>query len=223
VEEPPSVHFDPGSLAILPVCVLSLVVHECAHGWAAMACGDSTPRERGRMTLDPIPHLSAFGSLVLPACILAFHSPWLFWWARPMPVSWANLRDPRNDPVKVALAGPVASLALALVFAGLARWAPQTGFFAPLHEWCVAGVTFNCSIGLLNLVPIPPLDGSWLLMRFLRLRHIIALHHFRGLAYLVFGVLLAAPFTSSLLLGPLKLAVQACLSLAGMPRTGLAW
>jgi Zn-dependent protease len=207
------VAFDPTQLSILPVCVLSLVAHECAHGLAAIACGDPTPRERGRMTLHPLPHLDAIGTLLVPAALLAWQAPLWFGWAKPMPVSWGNLRDPRNDPVKVALAGPLASLALAILFAALAAVAPRTGFFAPLSVWCVAGVAWNCSLALIHLIPIPPLDGSWLLMRFLRLRHIIALHHFRGLAYVMLGALVAWPPTSVVLVGPLRVAVHACLAL----------
>jgi Zn-dependent protease len=216
------VRFDPTQLLMLPVCVLSLIVHECAHALAAMACGDPTPRERGRLTLNPMPHLSWIGSLLVPALLLGFHAPILFGWARPVPVSFGNLENPRNDPVKVALAGPLANLLLAIAFAAMARFAPPHGFFAPLAQLGIAGVLWNCSVGLLNLVPIPPLDGSWLLMRFLRLRHIIALQYFRGIALLLFAAMLAWPMLSSLVfLNPLRLAVRACLALFGGARLGI--
>jgi Zn-dependent protease len=205
--------FDPTQLTMLPVVVLSLVAHECAHGWAAIACGDPTPRERGRMTLHPGPHLDPIGTLLVPGLLLAFHAPLGFGWARPMPVSWGNLGNPRNDPVKVALAGPLASGALALLFAALAAVAPRTGFFAPLSAWCLTAVAWNCSLALLHLIPVPPLDGSWALMRFLRLRHIIALHHFRGIAYVMLGALVAWPPTSIVLIGPVRFAVDACVAL----------
>ena len=214
--------FDPAQLSMLPVCVLSLVVHECAHGWMAERRGDPTPRVEGRLTLLPFSHLAPVGSIVLPSLLLAFHSPVLFGWAKPMPISWGNLEDPRNDPVRVALAGPIANALLAVLFAALARVAPATGFFAPLRAWCLGGVMWNCSVALLNLIPVPPLDGSWLLMRFLRLRHIIALHHFRGLVYLLVGLAMASPFTSSAFFGPLRFVVHACLALFGVPRAGLA-
>lgn len=220
--EPRLVPFDPTQLLLLPVCVLSLVVHECAHGLMAMACGDPTPRERGRLTLNPFPHLSLVGSLVLPAILLGFHAPILFGWARPVPVSWANLSNPRNDPVKVALAGPLANLVLAVAFAALVSFAPEQGFFAPLSQLGMAGVLWNCSVALLNLIPIPPLDGSWLLMRFLRLRHIIALQYFRGVGYLLVAVMLAIPMLSGFVfLAPLRFAMRACLAIFGGVRLGI--
>jgi Zn-dependent protease len=167
------VHFDPAQLLVLPVCVLSLVVHECAHGLAALACGDATPRERGRLTLNPIAHLSIVGTLLVPMVLLVFHVPILFGWARPMPVSWANLKHPRNDPVVVALAGPLSNFLLAVLFAGLASVAPPSGFLAPLRDLGIAGVQWNCALGLFNLIPIPPLDGAeaWKLPRLLRQWH----------------------------------------------------
>ena len=83
-----------------------------------------------------------------------------------------------------------------------------------------AGVVLNCALGIFNLIPIPPLDGSWVLMRFLRLRHIIALQHFRFVGLTLVALLLASPMTSRLFYGPLRLAVHACLDLCGVPRAG---
>jgi Zn-dependent protease len=216
------VHFDPTILVVFPVCVFSIVVHECAHGLAALACGDSTARDRGRLTLNPIPHVDPLGSIVLPALLLLFRSPIVFGWAKPVPVNAANLRDPRNDPVKVALAGPASSFGLAILFAALARLAPSSGFWAPLRDMGMVGVVWNCALGLFNLIPIPPLDGSWVLMRFLRLRHIIALHHFRPVGIVLVALLIASPFSGRLFFhGPLRLAVHACLGLFGVPDAGL--
>jgi Zn-dependent protease len=216
------VHFDPAFLVTLPVCVFSIVVHECAHGVAALACGDTTARDRGRLTLNPIPHVDPLGSLLLPGLLVLFHSPVVFGWAKPVPVDWASLRNPRNDPLKVALAGPASNFLLALLFAGLARLAPESGFLTPLRVMGYAGVVWNAALGLFNLIPIPPLDGSWVLMRFLRLRHIIALHSFRGIGMALVALLLAAPVSSELLFhGPLRIVVHAYLGLFGLPSAGL--
>ena len=215
-------HIDPAVFLVFPVCVFSIVVHECAHGAAAFACGDPTARTQGRLTLNPLPHVDPIGSLVLPAALLLFHSPVVFGWAKPVPIDFARLRDPRNDPVKVALAGPASNLLLALGFAALARLAPERGFLAPLGAIGVTGVVWNCALGLFNLIPIPPLDGSWLLMRFLKLRHIVALHHFRAAGMLLVALLLAAPISSQLLFhAPLRVAVRACLGLFGLSSEGL--
>ncbi|HEY6866819.1 MAG TPA: site-2 protease family protein [Candidatus Eisenbacteria bacterium] len=210
--------FDPIFFLVLPVFVLSIVVHECAHGLAALACGDTTARDRGRLTLNPLPHVDPVGSLLLPGLLFLVRAPFLFGWAKPVPINWANLRHPRNDPVWVALAGPASNALLALACGALARLAPAAGFFAPLREMAIAGVQWNCALGIFNLIPIPPLDGSWVLMRFLPLRHIIALHHFRLLGMALVLVLLAAPGVSNVLLvAPLRLAVDACLGLFGVP------
>jgi Zn-dependent protease len=214
------VHFDPADLLIFPVFVLSVVVHECAHGLVALWHGDPTARDSGRLTLNPLRHIDPVGSLLLPGALMLFHSPVVFGWAKPVPLQWANLRSPRNDPAKVALAGPASNVLLALAFSALARWAPDSGFFAPLGEMAYAGVVLNCALGIFNLIPIPPLDGSWVLMRFLRLRHIIALQHFRFVGLGLVALLLGSPLTSHLFYGPLRLAVHACLDLCGVPRAG---
>ncbi len=216
-------HFDPVLLVVFPVFVLSVVVHECAHGLAALWCGDTTARDRGRLTLNPLPHIDLFGSILLPALLFLAHSPVLLGWAKPVPVNHGRLRSPRNDSVKVALAGPASNFLLAILFAGLTRVAPATGFFAPLGDMGIAGVVFNCALGLFNLLPIPPLDGSWVLMRFLRLRHIVVLQQFRMVGMLLVAALVSIPATSRLLLhGPIEAAVRFCLSLAGVSVEGLA-
>jgi Zn-dependent protease len=217
------VSFDPALFVVVPVFVLSIVVHECAHGLAALWCGDTTARDRGRLTLNPIPHMDPLGSLLIPGVLFLTHSPFLFGWAKPVPINWANLRSPRNDPVKVALAGPLSNALLALAFAALARLSPAAGFFSPLRAMAYAGVLWNCALGIFNLIPIPPLDGSWVLMRFLPMRHIIALQHFRLLGMALILLLLAAPGVSSVVLyTPLRFAVRACLGLFGMADGGVA-
>lgn len=168
-------HFDPAIFLIVPVFVLSVVVHECAHGVVALWNGDTTARDRGRLTLNPLPHVDPVGSILLPAALALFHSPVVLGWAKPVPIQWANLRNPRNDPVKVALAGPASNLLLAVAFAVMVRLAPSpdapgtgwTAWLAPLGLMGYAGVVMNCALALFNLIPIPPLDGSKVLFAFL--------------------------------------------------------
>jgi Zn-dependent protease len=216
------VHFNPDILLVFPVFVLSIVVHECAHGLMALWNGDTTARDRGRLTLNPLPHVDPVGSILLPGILMATGSPFLFGWAKPIPVDWSKLRHPRNDQLKVALAGPASNALLALAFAALTAIAPKEGFFAPLAIMGTAGVVWNCALGLFNLIPIPPLDGSWLLMRFLPLKHIIALQHFRFLGFLLLMVLMnSAPISNVLFLTPLRAAVRGCLGLFGVTGVGL--
>ena len=221
-------HFDPAFFLIFPAFVLSVVVHECAHGLVALWNGDTTARDRGRLTLNPLPHVDPFGSILLPAALALFHSPIVIGWAKPVPIQWANLRNPRNDPVKVALAGPVSNLLLAVAFAVVVRLAPAedargwAAYLAPLAVMGYAGVVMNCALALFNLIPVPPLDGSWVLMRFLPLRHIVALQQFRLLGIALVAILLSSRQVSHFVLeGPLRVAVTACLGLVGAPVDGV--
>lgn len=213
--------FDPAVLLLLPVFVLSVVVHECAHGMAALWCGDPTARDQGRITLNPLPHVHPWGSIVVPFALVLAHSPVVFGWAKPVPINPANFRNPRNGSVWVALAGPVSNALLAVVAAALAALMPPRGFFAPLREMAEAAVVLNLALGLFNLIPIPPLDGSWVLMRFLRMRHILVLHQFRWAGMLVVAALLTIPATSGVLLErPLRAVATGLLGIFGIADTG---
>ena len=209
--------FDPDILLVFPVFVFSIVVHEVAHGRVALWRGDTTARDLGRLTLNPLPHVDPIGSLLLPGILMATGAPFLFGWAKPVPVDWSRLRRPRNDQLLVALAGPASNVVLAIGFAALARFAPHEGFFAPLAVMGMAGVVWNCALALFNLIPIPPLDGSWVLMRFLPLRHIIALQHFRMLGFVLVVLLMSfGPASNALFVRPLRAAVRGCLGLFGL-------
>ena len=216
-------NFDPSILITFPVFVLSIVVHECAHGVMALWNGDPTAHERGRLTLNPLPHVDPLGSVILPGLLLLTNAPFLFGWAKPVPVDISRLRHPVNDQLKVALAGPASNVLLALMFAALTRVAPEDGFLAPLRLMGYAGVMWNCALALFNLLPIPPLDGSWLLMRFLPLRHIMVLQKFRLAGMVLIVALLSVPMVANAVLyTPLRFAVRACLGLFGVPSPGFA-
>ena len=148
------------------VLLISAILHEVSHGVVANALGDSTAKDAGRLTLNPIPHVDFFGSIVLPALLMITGSGVVIAWAKPVPVNPARLRDERWGYAKVSLAGPASNLLLALVF-GLALR------FLPLHAMPVLSsllgivVEVNLWLALFNLVPIPPLDGSHLLFSLL--------------------------------------------------------
>ena len=213
---------DPGILITFPVFVLSIVVHECAHGLVALWNGDPTAREQGRLTLNPLRHVDPLGSIILPGVLLLTRAPFLFGWAKPVPVDSSRLRHPVNDHLKVALAGPASNVLLAIMFAALTRVAPEEGFLAPLRLMGYAGVVWNCALALFNLIPIPPLDGSWVLMRFLPLRHIIVLQQFRLAGMVLIVALLSMPVVANTVLyTPLRFAVNICLGLFGVQSPGI--
>jgi Zn-dependent protease len=213
-------HLDSSITAVAAVGIPSLVAHECAHGWAALWRGDPTARERGRLSLDPLKQLDPLGSLAVPFGLAAIHSPLLFGWARPIPVDHGRLARPRRDAVVVALAGPAANLLLAIGFAALARAIPQGASGLPLHALMSAGVAWNCALAMFNLIPIPPLDGSWVLMHFLKLRHIVALHHFRAVALALTVALASLPPSRWLFEASLHGAIGTCFGLFGLSPNG---
>ncbi len=138
------------------VLVFSVIAHELAHGRTALALGDTTARDAGRLSWNPLVHVDPFGTVLLPLLLWLLHAPFWFAYAKPVPVEPANFRRPLRDMALVAAAGPLTNLLLALGFALLARVAPA-GWPA---EAAVFGVWLNLVLGLLNLLPIPPLDGG---------------------------------------------------------------
>ena len=151
------------------VLVFSIVFHEVSHGWVAERCGDPTARFMGRLTLNPVPHLDLWGSILMPGMLAMLHSPFLFGYAKPVPVDARNFKDPRYDGIKVALVGPFSNLFLAFVCAVmLGLLAPHIGTDNALSHLFVLGIGINCLLAVFNLIPVPPLDGSWLLDHILR-------------------------------------------------------
>lgn len=144
---------------LVAVIVFSAVIHEVAHGVAADKLGDPTARYAGRLTLNPIVHLDAFGSVFLPLVLALTGSPLLFGWAKPVPYNPYNLRPGRFSEAMVAFAGPLSNLIIALVVALLWR----IDFFAGVGTMLFTIVLVNVMLFLFNLIPIPPLDGSKIL------------------------------------------------------------
>lgn len=153
------------------VLVMSVVIHEVSHGFMAEYFGDSTARVSGRLTLNPLPHLDIFGSVILPAILIFSHSPFLFGWAKPVPYNPYNLRDLKWGTVAVAAAGVLANIAIAVVFAFIIRLAPRlTSGVVPGESFYFITSTIvivNLALAIFNLIPIPPLDGSKIFLSFL--------------------------------------------------------
>ncbi len=147
----------------LPV-LFAITVHEVAHGWVARRLGDPTAFMMGRLTLNPLKHIDLVGTVIVPL-VLVLLGGFIFGWAKPVPVTWQNLRKPKRDMALVALAGPVANLLMAIGWAIVAK----IGFliaadipFAgqPMIYMGSAGILINIILMVLNLLPLPPLDGG---------------------------------------------------------------
>jgi Zn-dependent protease len=147
------------------VLIFSAVIHEYMHGWMADRLGDNTARLAGRLTLNPLAHLEWFGSLLVPGLMILSGMPFIFGWAKPVPYNPYNLSDRRFGGAKVALAGPAANFAIALVFALVWRFMP---FVSITFSGLIALIVYiNLILMVFNLLPIPPLDGSKILAPFL--------------------------------------------------------
>jgi Zn-dependent protease len=151
----------------IPV-LFAITVHEVAHGWVALKLGDRTAQMMGRLTLNPFKHIDPIGTLLVPGILLVLGG-FIFGWAKPVPVSFQNLRRPKADMAWVALAGPMANLVMALIWAlvakiGLSLAQTGSGIGEPMLFMGVAGILINAMLMMLNLLPLPPLDGGRVLV-----------------------------------------------------------
>ncbi|RLC35341.1 MAG: site-2 protease family protein [Candidatus Nealsonbacteria bacterium] len=149
-------------LFLYVIVVFSAVFHEYFHGWMAYYLGDPTAKYAGRLTLNPLKHLDPMGTVIIPLFLLFVFGGFIGW-AKPVPYNPFNLRDQKWGSTKVGIAGPGANFLIALVFGLVLRLVPVTGFLYVAFSWVVY---VNIFLGLFNLIPIPPLDGSKLLMDF---------------------------------------------------------
>ncbi len=152
------------SIWALPV-LFAIVLHEVAHGWVADKLGDNTARFMGRLTLNPLKHIDPIGTILIPVVLLVSGSPFLFGYAKPVPVNFGKLNNPKRDMIWVALAGPVTNLLLALLSALLLAVAihlpaSMAWVSEPLALMCQASIIINMVLLIFNLLPLPPLDGG---------------------------------------------------------------
>lgn len=156
-------------IAAIPL-IFAVTLHEAAHGWIASQLGDQTASIQGRVSLNPLRHIDLFGTVILPLMMLALGG-FIFGWAKPVPIAWQHLRNPRRDMALVALAGPGANLIMAILWGIIAKISHLIFINSHLHEIMHStalfihltsrfGIMINCVLMIINLIPIPPLDGS---------------------------------------------------------------
>ncbi|MFA6519331.1 MAG: site-2 protease family protein [Candidatus Paceibacterota bacterium] len=163
------------TILALVVLILSIIVHEVAHGYAANSLGDPTARLAGRLTLNPIPHIDLMGSVVIPALLVFTQSPIMFGWAKPVPYNPYNLTNHRWGEALVALAGSATNILLAVIFGLIVRFSSTLGLDQTALSFAATIAFINLFLGLFNLIPFPPLDG------FTALRSVLPWHLASGL------------------------------------------
>ncbi len=150
------------TILALPV-IFAITLHEAAHGYAARYFGDPTAWQMGRISMNPLRHIDPVGTVLMPLMILLFSGgSFLFGYAKPVPVDFSRLRKPKQDMLWVALAGPAANLVMAMFWALMFKfsWELPMFFSTPLARMAEAGIQINCVLMVLNLLPLPPLDGG---------------------------------------------------------------
>lgn len=181
------------ALSAVPM-LAAIVFHEVAHGAVAYVLGDPTAARAGRLTLNPLPHIDPVGSVLLPGFLLvtsfmAGSSPFVFGWAKPVPVDYRQLRHPRRDSILVALAGPGTNLLLATLSAAVLAAIPvdveRGSLLHGLGLMAQTSVIVNCVLAVFNLMPIPPLDGGHVLLGVLPLPAVRVLRRIEGIGFII--------------------------------------
>ena len=162
------------------VLIMSVVIHEVAHGYSAYLFGDNTARDSGRLTLNPIRHLDPFGSIILPLLLILSNTGFVIGWAKPVPYNPNNLRNFRKGTFAVAVSGVLANILIALLFGLFIRFGPILGLplyidslqtLHPIYKISTVIVFMNLVLAIFNLIPIPPLDGSKILFSALSFKY----------------------------------------------------
>lgn len=202
----------------LPV-LFAITLHEVGHGYVAKLLGDRTAEQQGRLTLNPISHIDPVGTLLLPGVMLLL-SGFIFGWAKPVPINWGRLHHPKRDIGLVSLAGPGANLAMIVLWIVIARLALilGVGFVSrPLLFMAAAGIYINSVLMLLNLLPIPPLDGGRVLSSLLPSRWSYKFDKIEPYGFFILVLLMITHTLNAILTGPLNWMIGTSLDLARIP------
>ena len=192
--------------------LFSIVIHEVSHGWMANRLGDDTAKRMGRLTLNPLPHIDLIGTVILPFVLIVMGYP-AFGWAKPVPYNPYNFNpdvNPKNGAMWVAVAGPASNLCVAFlssfVFVGAEKFLPDLSavLYYSISRLAQALIIINLVLACLNLVPVPPLDGSKILMRFLPPRYDRYFMMMERYGFLILVILLATGAFSRLIWAPVK-------------------
>lgn len=204
----------------LPV-LFAITVHEVAHGWMARRLGDPTAMMLGRLTLNPIKHVDPIGTFLVPVGLLLMHSPFLFGWAKPVPVTWQNLKHPKRDMALVAVAGPLANLLMAVLWAlvmklGLFIGNDSAWIAQPMVYMGAAGISINIALMVLNLLPIPPLDGGRVLAGLLPGPMSWQLSRIEPYGFIILLALLVTNVLGAVMAPPMHVLQNMMFSIAGL-------
>ncbi|MHB8534623.1 MAG: site-2 protease family protein, partial [Sulfuricaulis sp.] len=206
------------AVAALPL-LFAITVHEVAHGWVAKLHGDPTAQRLGRLTLNPLKHIDPLGTVVVPIVLLLLGG-FIFGWAKPVPVTWENLRHPKRDMAIVAAAGPGANLIMALFWALVARIGVELGAASwaglPLQYMGQFGIQINTVLMVLNLIPIPPLDGGRVAVGLLPGPWAWQLARIEPFGFFILLALLATHILGTIIGPPIHMVEQLVYTIVGM-------
>ena len=205
---------------LIPV-LFAITVHEVAHGWLASKLGDKTAKLLGRLSLNPIKHIDPVGTLLIPGLLIITHAGFVFGWAKPVPVNNFNLKHPRRDMALVAAAGPLSNLLMALLWAaGLKLGLYLAQIQNPVGFWLVyssqAGVMINVWLMVLNLLPIPPLDGSRVVASLLTSKAAQLYSRIEPLGFIILLVLIFTNILTAIISPPADFIISTITMLFGL-------
>jgi Zn-dependent protease len=202
--------------------IFAITIHEAAHGYVARHYGDNTAYMLGRITLNPFKHIDPIGTIVMPLVLyFATSGAFVFGYAKPVPVNFGNLRNPKRDMIWVALAGPLTNFAQAIIWALLLGLLAVSGVHEPFFiKMCYAGISVNLVMWALNLFPLPPLDGGRVLVGLLPYKQAVVVSKMEPYGFFIVMGLIISGVLGTIWMTPLISVGRSLISLILLPFTG---